>query len=158
MNEGLPAEGTAGGAQAPGWYTNAIGQMQWWDGSQWGQLAPAATATGGDPNNRTMAILAHVSMIFLGVIGPLIFFLISNKPDADPYMRKNTIEALNFSLTVLGALLASTLLIFVLIGFVLFPVVVVAGLVFPILGAVAASNGQVYKYPVSIRLVSGGAV
>lgn len=24
----------------PGWYTNSHGQQQWWDGRQWGQLAP----------------------------------------------------------------------------------------------------------------------
>jgi len=24
---------------APGWYTNAAGQQQWWDGAQWGQVA-----------------------------------------------------------------------------------------------------------------------
>lgn len=23
-----------------GWYTNQNGQQQWWDGQQWGQLAP----------------------------------------------------------------------------------------------------------------------
>jgi uncharacterized RDD family membrane protein YckC len=25
-------------SQPPGWYPNSSGQMQWWDGSQWGQL------------------------------------------------------------------------------------------------------------------------
>ena len=159
MNEGQSAGSASGGGQAPGWYTNATGQMQWWDGSQWGQLAPAGGAPAALTDNaRNMAILVHVSLIVLGVIGPLIFFLINNKPDADPYERKNTIEALNFGITVTGALFASFILVFVIVGFLLIPVVAIAGFVFPILGAIAASKGEVYKYPVSIRLVSGGAV
>lgn len=24
----------------PGWYVNTYGQQQWWDGHQWGQIAP----------------------------------------------------------------------------------------------------------------------
>jgi uncharacterized Tic20 family protein len=47
----------------------------------------------------------------------------------------------------------SGVLCFVLIGFLLLPVVVLIHLVFTIIAAVKASNGEWYRYPFAIRLV-----
>jgi uncharacterized Tic20 family protein len=69
--------------------------------------------------------------------------------------------ALNFQLTVLIALfvggMAALLLSFVCIGFLLIPVVVgiaLCGLIFAIIAGVKANNGEAYRYPWSLTLVT----
>ncbi len=42
---------------------------------------------------------------------------------------------------------------FILIGMLLMPLLLIANLVFCILAAVAASNGKSYRYPLAIRLL-----
>jgi uncharacterized protein len=42
----------------------------------------------------------------------------------------------------------------VLIGFVLLPLVGLFWLIFTIIGSVKASNGEDYRYPLTIRMVS----
>jgi uncharacterized Tic20 family protein len=54
---------------------------------------------------------------------------------------------------VIIASLVSAVLTVVLIGLLLLPVVIIAAIVFPIIGAVKSSSGESYRYPVSLRLV-----
>lgn len=51
----------------------------------------------------------------------------------------------------------STILAFITFGltFLLPMLVWVAGVIFGILGAMAANKGELYRYPVSLRLVKG---
>ena len=145
-------------AQAPpGWYPDQQGSMRWWDGQQWGATAPvpvpAAPGSGTDP--KTMAMLAQLLGIFTGFLGPLIIYLVNG--DKDPYVRHHSAEALNFQITVTIAYFVSIALMFVLIGFLLFPVIWVLALVFAIQATIAANRGEWYRYPISIRFVSGAA-
>ena len=73
--------------------------------------------------------------------------------DRSPYARRHAVEALNFNLSWLLYIVISGILIFVLVGFVLLPLLAIGYLVFVILGAVAASRGEEYRYPMTIRLV-----
>ncbi|CAN5415837.1 hypothetical protein BH10ACT3_BH10ACT3_05150 [soil metagenome] len=41
---GLPGSGPEPAAPAPGWYVDGTGVTRWWDGTQWGEAAPAAAA------------------------------------------------------------------------------------------------------------------
>jgi len=50
-------------------------------------------------------------------------------------------------------LIASAVLIIVLVGILLIIVVGVAGIVLTIIAAVRASEGEEYRYPMTIRLV-----
>jgi uncharacterized Tic20 family protein len=54
---------------------------------------------------------------------------------------------------MLIAFVGAWILVFILIGALLFPLLLVANLVFCILAAVAASKGEHYRYPVAIRLL-----
>ena len=110
-----------------------------------------ATGTMPSSDERNLALLAHLSPIFVSFFGPLLVYLL--KKDDSPFVRDNALEALNFQITVAGALIVSGLLVIVLIGLLLLPVLFLANVVFCILGAVAASNGTVYRYPVTIRLL-----
>jgi uncharacterized Tic20 family protein len=98
-----------------------------------------------------MAMLCHLLAIFTGFLGPLIIWLI--KKDDAPFVDRHGKEALNFQLTVLIAMLASGLLSFVCIGFLLMPVVWIVDLIFCIIAAVKTSRGEEYRYPLTIRFI-----
>lgn len=98
-----------------------------------------------------IAMLAHLLGIFTGFIGALVLWLV--KKDESSFISDQAKEALNFQITIAIAFFVSWILAFVLIGMLLIPVLVVVNLVFCILGAVAASKGQAYKYPFALRLV-----
>ncbi len=107
---------------------------------------------------RAWAMASHLSalagyLIPLGhLLGPLIVWLI--KRDRFPLANDQGKESLNFqiSLTIYAAV--SALLILVLIGFVLLIAVAVADIVFVILAGLKAYQGERYRYPLCIRLVS----
>ena len=86
------------------------------------------------------------------LIGPLVVWLI--KRDDDPLIEEQGKEAVNFQLTMFLAIFLSALLTFVLIGI---PFLITFGLmmvIFPIIAAVKTSNGERYRYPISIRFLS----
>ena len=66
----------------------------------------------------------------------------------------HAVEALNFHITMWIAGLVNGLLILLLIGIVLLPLVLLFGAIFSIVAAVQAYQGQYYRYPLSIRLIS----
>jgi uncharacterized Tic20 family protein len=86
------------------------------------------------------------------VLGPLIIMLTAGPQR--PFTRANAVEALNFQLTMLIGLLLSIPLVLVIVGIFTMIAIVVAGLVFSIIAAVAASRREVYRYPVTLRMVS----
>ena len=51
-------------------------------------------------------------------------------------------------------LLISIALCFVIVGFVLLPIVAILGIVFPIIAAVKANEGRAWKYPLAIPFIS----
>jgi uncharacterized Tic20 family protein len=102
-------------------------------------------------DERTMGMLAHLLGLFLGVIGPLIIWLI--KKDQSTFVNDQGKEALNFQITVLIALVACSVLSVVVIGALLMPIVGIADLVLIIMASIAANNGQTYRYPVNIRFI-----
>lgn len=113
---------------------------------------------GGPPADKTWGILAHLSPIvgwfipyFGNIIAPLVIWLI--KKDTDPFAEACAKEALNFqiSLSIYGFVVF--LLCFIVIGIFLIPVLFVAAIVLMIIAAVKASNGEVYRYPLTLRLI-----
>lgn len=103
-------------------------------------------------DDRNLAMLAHLLGIVSGFVGALIIWLI--KKDQSGYVDEQGKEALNFQITMLLAYVVSWILMFVLIGMLLMPLLLIANLVFCILAAVAASKGEHYKYPFAIRLLN----
>lgn len=108
----------------------------------------AATPSNDD---RNMAMLAHLLGIVSGFVGALIIWLI--KKEQSPFVDEQGKEALNFQITVMIGFVGSWILMFVLIGMLLMPLLLIANLVFCILAAVAVSKGEHYKYPFAIRLL-----
>lgn len=101
---------------------------------------------------------AHLSafVVFLGLplpfIGPLVVWLL--RRDTDPYAAFHAKEALNFNITATIVLVVATASLLVLVGFLLLPAAAITWFVLVIIGGVKASNGEVYRYPLTIRFVT----
>lgn len=118
---------------------------------------------------QTWVLIAHfggaagvlISGTFAGWVAPLVAFLA--KGPTDPVVRSHSLEALNFHLTWAAANVAAWILylcggiLTFSIGFFILWVLPLAtfliALVFGIIGGVKASNGELYRYPLSVRLV-----
>ena len=112
-------------------------------------LPPRPVATQDD---KTLGIVMHLLCIVgFPVIGPLIVWLM--KKDQSPYLDAQGRELLNFQLSYFIYALISLVLVAVLIGIPLLYAVGIASLVFTIIGIVKASEGQVYRFPLCIRLL-----
>lgn len=99
-----------------------------------------------------LGMLAHLLGIFTGFVGALILWLV--RKDQGGFAAGEAREALNFQITMAIAVAASILLKFVLIGFLLFPIIFVVDFIFCVMAAISASKGKAYRYPFALRLVS----
>ncbi len=102
-------------------------------------------------DDRTLALLSHLGALLVSALVPLIVFLI--KKDDSPFVREHTRQSLNLQIMLLIAGAVCGLLMFVLVGFLLLPLVVIAGWVLQIIAAVRASNGEMYRIPFVIDFV-----
>ncbi|MGI5274561.1 DUF1707 and DUF4870 domain-containing protein [Nonomuraea sp. CA-218870] len=112
---------------------------------------PAAPRPMAEPesNERLGASAAHLlTLLGFPVAGPLLLMLTAGK--TSPYIRRHSVEALNFHLTLVGA---SILLPITIVGLVLVPVIWVVGVVLSIVAGVSALSGGEYRYPLTIRMV-----
>jgi uncharacterized protein len=101
---------------------------------------------------RTWSMLCHLSYFVLGLIAPLIIMLTLGNRSA--FVRNQAVEALNFHITVWIAGLISGFLILLVIGIFLLPIVLVTAAVFAIIAAIQSYQGQLYRYPLTIRIIS----
>ena len=105
-------------------------------------------------DSRGWAAAAHlVPLVGLSFIAPLIIWLI--KRDEDAYVEYHAREALNFQISVLIYFVVSFILIIILIGLVLVFVVGLFAFIVMIVAGVKAATGTLYRYPLTIRFVSG---
>nr|WP_159016196.1 DUF4870 domain-containing protein [Lysobacter profundi] len=112
--------------------------------------APAGTASQED---KTLALLTHLSGIVLSFIVPLIVWLIhKDKPDKS-FLNDQAKEALNFQITVAIGYAICTVLTAIAIGVLLMPILWVVNLIFCILAGVKANEGVAYRYPFALRLI-----
>jgi uncharacterized protein len=112
---------------------------------------PATSGIEPKPDERSMAMLAHLLGIFTQFLGPLIIWLV--KKDTSPFVDDQGKEALNWQITFIIGYIVSGMLTFVVIGCFLMPALFVCNIVFCILGAVAANKGERYRYPFALRLI-----
>ena len=116
-----------------------------------GEAAPA-----GD---KTMAMLCHllsfiglIGVPFGNILGPLVLWLI--KKDQDALVDATGKEVLNFQISAFIYAVICGLLFFVFIGVILLPILIILVIVYTIIGAVKANEGQLYRYPFTIRFIT----
>ena len=118
---------------------------------------PAPTEPRPALDVNTWGLIIHLSQFFTyllplaGLIVPLILWQV--KKDESAIIDRHGKIVMNWIFTELLLLLIIAPLCFILIGFPLLFIVGVAGIVFPIIGAIKAGNGEVWPYPCSIRFL-----
>jgi uncharacterized Tic20 family protein len=117
---------------------------------------PAPPGTPGT-EEKQWAFFAHLSALigylvpFGNLLGPLIIWQMKKNESA--FVADQGKEALNFQITMTIAVCVCIVLMIVLIGFLLIWIVGIVDLVFIIIAAIAANNGQAYRYPFNLRLI-----
>lgn len=86
------------------------------------------------------------------VVVPLVLWLV--RRDRSAFVEHHGREALNFQLSITLYAIVATALMWVLIGFLLILAVLGVQFVFMVLASIAASQGERYRYPLTLRLVS----
>ena len=115
----------------------------------------------GFPSNteRNWAVFCHLGgfglyllpFAFGHVLVPLVIWLM--KRNESPYIDHHGREALNFQISVTIYGIVAGVLAFVLVGFVLLAALVVFQFVLMVIASVRASQGELYLYPFTLRLV-----
>ena len=109
-----------------------------------------------NPDEKTWGMLCHLAafawFIPLGnIIGPLIVY--SVKRQEYDFVEDQGKESLNFQITMTIALIVSGFLAIILIGLFLLVLVGLFSVVFTVIAAVKASQGEFYRYPLTIRFL-----
>lgn len=105
------------------------------------------------PTDETLwAVLAHLSIFVLALIGPLLIYLLVG--DQRPFAKRHALEALNFHITLTIASIVCAALFFLIVPLLLLVVIWIAAVVLAILAAVKAGNREDYRYPFTWRLVT----
>ena len=113
-------------------------------------LTDAALAPKG--SDKIWSMLSHLSALLgVGFVLPLVVYLAMRKESE--YVAANARQALNFHISVLIYALCCIPLVFILIGIPLLIVLGLGSLVLAIIATVKASDGQCYRYPLTLRLV-----
>src|SRR3954449_6619751 len=107
---------------------------------------------------RSWNVLCHASAL-LGVfvhfpghlIPPLIVWLL--KRDESPEIDAHGKEAVNFQISMLIYNVVAGVFCIVLIGFAFLAVLWVLNAIFVIIAAIQASDGKLYRYPMTIRFL-----
>jgi uncharacterized Tic20 family protein len=105
---------------------------------------------------RLWAMLAHLlsfvaAYIALGFLAPLVILLVFGPRSA--YVREHAVESLNFNLTWLLYAIVAVVLALLLVGILILIALGIAYVIFVVIASVRANNGQMYRYPLTIRFI-----
>jgi uncharacterized Tic20 family protein len=110
-------------------------------------------------SERNWAVFCHLGGFALyvlpfmlgNVIVPLVLWLMKRNESA--YIDEHGREALNFQISVTIYAIGAGILAFVLIGFALLAALGVFHFVLMVIASVRASQGEPYRYPLTLRLI-----
>ena len=107
---------------------------------------------------RTWNVLCHATALagffvpWAGhILGPLIVWLA--KRSDSPEIDENGKESLNFQISMLIYNVIAGVLCLVLIGFIILAILHILNLVLVIVASIQTSEGNFYRYPMTIRLI-----
>ena len=99
---------------------------------------------------RNMAMLCHL----LGIVGffaPLVIWL--NEKDKHKFVNEHGLAAMNYQISIIIYYIASWMLCLIIVGFFMIAALVIMHIIFVIMGAVKASQGKPWRYPIAIQLL-----
>lgn len=119
-------------------------------------MLPDASSEQQDSQTRNWAMILHLSQFagvllpLAGLLAPLIIWQVKKTelPGIDEHGR----IVMNWIVSAFIYAIVFSLLTLVIVGFPLLIVLGVVAIAFPIVGAVKASSGVAWRYPLSIRL------
>jgi len=103
------------------------------------------------------AMLLHLSQLagyvvpFAGLVVPIVLWQI--KKNDIPIIDVHGKIVVNWIISALIYGAGAFLLTFVLIGIPILIAIAIVGIVFPIIGGIKAMNGEVWSYPMSLKLI-----
>lgn len=122
------------------------------DPSQLPAPTPDSSSHLPSSDDKIWIILSHLSLVIgVGFLLPLVVYFV--KKEESPITAEHAKEALNFHISVYLYALISFVLCFVLIGIPLLILVAAGSFVLAIVACIKASEGQLYRYPLTIRLI-----
>ena len=111
-------------------------------------------------DQRTYALLMHLSIIAHSIIAPLAIIITivmwQMKKDESVFLDDHGKEAVNFQISLAVYMVAIVILAIPTIGLSLLglAVVPILSLVGMVMGMVAANRGEYFRYPMTIRFIS----
>jgi uncharacterized Tic20 family protein len=112
----------------------------------------ASTTYNPSNDEKNIATITHLAGTLFSIIPALIVWVL--KKEDSEYIAMQAKEALNFQITVLVAQLVAGILVWILIGFLLLPIIWLVNIVLCIIAAISTSRGESYRYPICLRLIN----
>ena len=100
---------------------------------------------------RMLAAILYVVSLFFPIIGPLVIWLL--KKDESAFINYHGREYFNFFISYTLYSVISGILIFLLVGIFLLWILGIMALVFTIIAAVKAYEGNEYRFPLVFRVI-----
>lgn len=114
-------------------------------------ISPQEEKTWGVISHVVPAVALVASAGTLGFVASLVIYLLYK--DKGPFVRQQAANSLNLQIATLIGLVVSAVLMLVLIGFVLYPLVIVWAVVLHIIGALKSNSGEWWTPPLTPRFV-----
>jgi len=125
--------------------------------------APGTAVAGPNPmsptEERTWGMLSHgaalaatvISGGTLSFVAALVMYLIVR--DRGPFVRAQAASSLNIQIIASIGFVVSVMLMFVLIGFITYPIIWVAAVVLHVIGMIKSNNGEWWSPPLTPQFV-----
>ena len=104
-----------------------------------------------ESESRKWLTWLHLSGLFVLLVPPLIIWVL--KKDEVPEMDKHGRDVMNFQISMWIYLFAASAMIFLAIGILILPLLGIFSTFVIIINTVRVTNGNSYKYPLSIRFM-----
>ncbi len=102
---------------------------------------------------RQLAMIMHL-LQFIGIPGLIAAIILWQQKKENAFIDEHGKMIVNWFISHLIYSIICVILCFVLIGIPLLLALVICIIVFPIIGAVKANNGENWKYPMTIKFIS----
>jgi uncharacterized Tic20 family protein len=119
------------------------------------EYSPESDMGSDDKETNNWAMILHLSMLsglvvpLAGLVVPIVIYVL--KKDSMPGLKPHGYVVFNWMISAIIYAIISMILMIVGIGFLLLAALGLVSLIFPIIGGVKASEGEVWPYPLSIK-------